>query len=260
MGIIAVTSMLLAAVMAERRELEQRKDAFIVMASHELKTPLSTLKVSSQLLKRRCEQQGLSAPVLALAKMEAQIDRLTRLVNDLLDVSKIQAGTVEYAEEPVAMDALVHDIVDLLQQTTTTHILTVSGASDQTVIGDRDRLGQVVTNLLTNAMKYSPQADKVEIGLASSKDRVVIQVRDYGVGIAKVHQNKIFERFYRVNDSHENTFPGLGMGLYIACAIVKHYAGTITVESEEGKGSTFSVSLPVHRAQGKWKSNQPFTN
>jgi signal transduction histidine kinase len=118
-------------------------------------------------------------------------------------------------------------------------------------MGDRDRLGQVVTNLLTNAMKYSPQADKVEIGLASSNDRVVIQVRDYGVGIAKVHQNKIFERFYRVNDSHENTFPGLGMGLYIACAIVKHYAGTITVESEEGKGSTFSVSLPVHKAQGK---------
>jgi signal transduction histidine kinase len=245
MGVIAVTSILLAAVMAERRELEQRKDAFIVMASHELKTPITTLKVLTHLLKGRFEQQRLSDPVLALAKMEKQIDRLTRLVNDLLDVTKIHAGRLDYAEERIALDALLRDSVETAQQMSTTHILTLHEASERDIIGDSERLEQVFLNLMSNAIKYSPQADKVDIHLTTAEDRVIVSVRDYGIGIPKEHHSKIFERFYRVLDVHDNTFPGLGMGLYVASEIVKRHGGRLWVESTEGKGATFFVSLPV---------------
>lgn len=130
------------------------------------------------------------------------------------------------------------------QQTTTTHTIRLSGASHANIVGDRDRLSQVFTNLLTNAIKYSPQATAVDVQIVPSAEMVTVSVRDYGVGIAPAHQGKIFERFYRVQDSHDKTFPGLGMGLYISQQIVERHGGKLWVTSEEGEGATFSVTLP----------------
>ena len=179
--------------------------------------------------------------------MDAQISRLVRLVDELLDASKIQAGRLDYEEEPVDLDALVHETVEMLQASSPKHILRVSGATHAVILGDKDRLGQVFTNLITNAVKYSPQANSVDIILSTSEKAALISVRDYGVGIASTHQKHIFDRFYRVHDSSNKTFKGLGMGLYISHDIVKRHGGDLTVESEEGKGSTFTVSLPLEK-------------
>jgi len=226
------------------KEQEERKDAFIGMASHELRTPLTVLVGWTELLKQQIEQQGMKVPVVILEKMEVQLDLLTRLVNDLLDVSKILAGRVDYAEEPIVLDELVKEMVETLQTISPQQVIGLSGASQATVIGDRDRLGQVFINLITNAIKYSPRADRVDVVLAKVDESAIIQIRDYGIGIPITHLEHIFERFYRVHDGKGTTFPGLGMGLYICVEIVKRHRGKITVESQEGRGSTFTVFLP----------------
>jgi PAS domain S-box-containing protein len=228
-----------------RMELDQRKDEFIGMASHELKTPITSLKGYTQLLKRQLEKQGIAEPVAMLDRMETQLTRLTHLISDLLDVSKIQAGQLDYVKEPIDIDALVHTIADMMQQISTTHSITIHGASHTHIEGDSDRLGQVFINLINNAVKYSPQAKHVDIFITASQNTVTVSIRDYGIGIPQEHQQKIFDRFYRVADVHKKTFPGLGMGLYISSEIVKRHGGRLWVESAEGKGATFFISLPV---------------
>jgi len=195
-----------------RMELEQRKDEFIGMASHELKTPITSLKGYTQLLKMRLEKQGVAESVAMLDRMDKQLTRLTQLIADFLDVSKIQAGQLDFAREPIDLDAFVHDIADTMQQISPTHSITMHGAAHTHILGDRDRLEQVFTNLISNAVKYSPQANQVDISIAASQSIVTVSIRDYGIGIPQEHQQKIFERFYRVSDVHDKTFPGLGMG------------------------------------------------
>lgn len=235
-------------LMQEAVELEKRKDDFISMASHELKTPITTIKGYTQLMKRDLVKQGLTEHVASLAKVETQIDKLSKLVSDLFDVSKIHAGQLDYAEESIDIDAFVRDIVETLQQISETHTLSIHGASHQTVIGDSARLEQVFVNLVNNAIKYSPEADTVDIHISTAEDTVIVSVQDYGIGIPREHLSKIFDRFYRAHDNdNSKAFSGLGMGLYISYEIVKRHGGDITVESVEGKGSTFSVFLPVKK-------------
>ncbi|GHO60701.1 hypothetical protein KSB_91760 [Ktedonobacter robiniae] len=228
-----------------RKELEQRKDDFISMASHELRNPLTALKLHTTLLHRQLTKQGLQAS--ALSSMQTQINKLTRLVEDLLDVSKIQAGRLEYRQESVDLDALLREIVDTMQQTNPSHTILVRGTVQAILLGDQDRLGQVFTNLLSNAIKYAPGAETVEVDLSASEETITIRIRDHGLGIPREQRDKIFDRFYRVTDPKQKAIPGLGMGLYIVAEIVKHHGGTITVESEPGKGSTFQVTLPHQR-------------
>lgn len=237
-GVVTITDV------TEQRELEQRKDEFISIASHELKTPITTIKALTQLLKRKLERQGLTESAASLTKIETNVNKLTRLANDLLDVSKIQAGRLDYAEKSVDMNALMRDIVETAQQISTTHTISLHGMVQKNIIGDGDRLTQVFVNLLTNAIKYSPQANNVDVFLAEEEDKITVSMQDYGMGISKEEQAKIFDRFYRVSDEKHLSVPGLGMGLYIACEIVKRHGGDITVTSEEGKGTTFFVSLP----------------
>lgn len=229
----------------EQRALEQRKDEFISIASHELKTPITTIKALTQLLKRKLDKQGLTEHAASLSKIETNINKLTRLANDLLDVSKMQAGKLHYIEEPISMQTLMQEVVETAQYTSATHTITLQGTAQRSIIGDSDRLMQVFMNLLSNAIKYSPQADKVEVSIEETGDKVYVHVRDYGLGIPKEHQAKIFDRFYRVDDEKRTSIQGLGMGLYIACEIVKRHGGDIIVSSEEGAGTTFSVILPL---------------
>jgi PAS domain S-box-containing protein len=231
----------------EQVELEQRKDNFISMASHELRTPITVLRGFTQLLTRQLDQQGMHEPVSLLKTMDLQIAKLVKLIDELLDASKIQAGRLDYEEKPVDLDALVHETVELLRANTPSHTLHVTGATHATIQGDKDRLGQVLINLITNAVKYSPEANRVDIALSSSQNTASISIRDYGVGIAPTHQKHIFDRFYRVHDSSNKSFKGLGLGLYIAHDIVQRHGGNLTIESEEGKGSTFTISLPLEK-------------
>jgi PAS domain S-box-containing protein len=230
-----------------RKELEQRKDDFISMASHELRNPLAAVKMQTQLVQKRLERQSHHEAATALSRVERPVKQLERLIGELLDVSKIQAGRLEYVRETVDLDALLREIADTMQQTHPSHTLLVRGTVGTNLIGDRDRLEQVFTNLISNAIKYSPDAQTVEIDLDASPETVTVRVRDHGLGIPREQRDKIFERFYRVTGPKQKAIPGLGMGLYIVAEIVKHHGGTITVDSTVGKGSTFTVTLPKKR-------------
>jgi PAS domain S-box-containing protein len=227
-----------------RKELERRKDDFINMASHELRNPLTILKLQTSLLRRQLARQGIQDSAPALSSMETELNTITRLVGELLDVSKIQAGRLEYRQETVDLDALLREIADTMQQTHPSHSILVHGAVQSGLLGDRDRLAQVFTNLLSNAIKYSPDAETVEMDLSASPETVTIRVRDHGLGIPREQREKIFERFYRAAGPQQRAIPGLGMGLYIVAEIIKRHGGTIVVDSEVDKGSTFTVTLP----------------
>lgn len=227
-----------------RKELAQRKDAFISMASHELRNPLTALRLQTTLLRRQMAKQDMPVSVPALANIDAQIDKITRLVEELLDVSRIQAGRLEYRQETVDLAMLLRETVEAVQQAYPTHAIILRGATHAIRVGDRDRLEQVFTNLLNNAIKYSPGAKTVEVDLDTSPEGVTVSVRDHGFGIPRGQCEKIFERFYRVTNARQKAIPGLGMGLYIVVEIVKHHGGTIAVDSTVGEGSTFTVTFP----------------
>ncbi len=228
----------------ERKALDQRKDEFINMASHELKTPLTSIKTMVQMLRRKLVKQNLQEHVASLTRMDSQADTLTKLIGELLDVSKMRTGNLDYMNEAVDINELLTELIEVLQPTMPQHMIVLTGEACKPIHGDRERLKQVFTNLLTNAAKYSPDAEYVDVHIGASESGVVTSVRDYGIGIPKDMQKKIFERFYRAPMVRDSSFPGLGMGLYIVEAIVKRHGGKITVESEEGEGSTFSVFLP----------------
>jgi two-component system, OmpR family, phosphate regulon sensor histidine kinase PhoR len=227
----------------ERKLLEQRKDEFISIASHELRTPVTSLLAYTQLLLLKSQREGYMQFVGHLRRMEEEINRLTNVIAEMLDLSKIQAGKLELETEPFQIDPWVEQIIESVQHTTTHHIC-IEGKANREIIADRYRLGQMLLNLLTNAIKYSPQADRIDVTVTSEQDRIVISVHDYGVGIAQDEQDKIFERFYRVSTT--KAYPGLGLGLSICAEIIKKHNGMIWVESTEGKGSTFSFSVPLN--------------
>lgn len=228
------------------------RDEFMALASHELKTPVTSLKMYTQVLQRQAERRGEADLATRLGRMDRQIDKLTGLINDLLDVARIQGGRLEYTDEAIDLNAIVHDAVAEVQPTAAKHRITVEGAIAAHAWGDRERLGQVVTNLLTNAVKYSPSADRVLVRLTTNERGATIAVQDFGIGIAEDHLPHIFEQFYRVSDPSEKTYPGLGIGLYIAGEIVRRHGGEILVASQLGVGTTFTVTLPLprHEAPG----------
>ncbi len=235
----------------ERMLAERRKDEFISMASHELKTPVTSLKGFTNVLQRRLAKQGDAQGLHFLARVDAQLDKLTALITDLLDISKMQAGKLELREEAFDLDALVQETVENVQAATSTHHLLVDGKAEAWLMGDKDRLGQVLTNLLTNAVKYSPKADRVIVRASRDTDHrhAIISVQDFGIGIDEAHHQKIFERFYQVTNPEERTFPGLGIGLYISYEIVKRHNGRMWVESRKGEGAIFFVALPVTKEE-----------
>ncbi len=230
---------------SERKELDKRKDEFISMASHELKTPITSLKGFLNLLQRHLTAQGGEKALYYLARMDVQVNKLTKLINDLLDLSKMQTGQLVYREEYFRIDMLVQEIIENIQGTTQTHHLLLEDQTQAEVFGDRDRIGQVLINLLTNAIKYSPGADTILVHVAKDQNKALVSVQDFGMGIAEEYQHKIFERFYQVTDPEEKTYPGLGMGLYISCEIVKRHGGQLWVESKKGQGATFHFTLPL---------------
>src|SRR5579863_5174729 len=229
----------------EQKRLEERKDEFISMASHELKTPITSLKGFTQILQSRFKKLADEESLRFLTIMDTQLNKLTKLINDLLDVSKIQQGKLVYREDLFDLDALVQEIVENLQAGISTHQLLIEGRTGAQVCGDRDRIGQVLINLITNAIKYSPRADKVIIRVSKDQENAIVSVQDFGIGIAAAHHEQIFERFYQVTDPEEKTYPGLGMGLYISNEIIKRHHGQMRVESRKGHGSTFSFTLPL---------------
>ena len=227
------------------KEQEEKKNDFFQMASHELKTPVTSLKAYTQYLHRRFKLAGDEAAASFHAKMEIQIGRLEVLISDLLDINKIEGGQMRFNETVFAFNELAAEITAEIQHTTSRQML-LHQTGEPTVFGDRFRIGQVLTNLLSNAIKYSPGADRVEIKTYISAENVICCVSDFGIGIPEEQQANVFKRYYRVSGRNTDTYPGLGLGLYISAEIVKRQKGKIWLTSTLGKGSDFCFSLPLY--------------
>jgi PAS domain S-box-containing protein len=230
-------------------EADKLKSDFIKMASHELKTPVTSIKGYTQLLLSALkEQQESLSPLLvksSLVSVDKQITRLTRLMSELLDLSKIETGMLFLNKELFNLNELVIETVQDILYTNSKHGINIFHDFECDLYGDKDRLGQVLINFLTNAIKYSPGADKVEVWIKQSENKCVsVSVRDFGIGIDEKDHEKIFERFYRAGGKEEQTFPGFGIGLFIAKEIIQRHGGTISLTSEKGKGSVFTFILP----------------
>lgn len=220
---------------------------------------ITTALYDEQVMQNRVAKEGNDKAVALLAKMDAQINKLTTLISDLLDVTKIEGGKLQFHEESFAFDELVAEVVEEIQRTTERHTIRQEGKTGKTIFGDKNRIGQVMTNLLTNAIKYSPEATTVIVrATAEDRKRITLSVQDFGIGIPKDKQKHIFKRFYRVEGKRSQTYAGLGLGLYVASEIVKRQGGNMWVESEEGKGSTFSFSLPIRGSKGTRKQENTF--
>ena len=160
----------------------------------------------------------------------------------------MQRETLPLHYEDFDLNGLIQEIVENLQATTLTHHIVVESIRKVFVHADRDRIGQVLTNLLNNAIKYSPNADNVILHMTANQHDATVCIQDFGIGIAEIHQQSIFERFYHVPDPIEKTFPGLGIGLYISHEIIQRHHGRIWVESQKGEGSAFSFTLPLSKS------------
>lgn len=236
----------------ETKMHEQRKDDFIRMASHELKTPVTSIKGYVQLLlamfkdhETSNEQLSSRSIQTSLSTIDKQIVKLNRLMSELLDLSRIDSGKLELKMQKFDLNDLVKETVQDVQQTTN-HQIFIDHKAACKLNGDKDRIGQVLLNLLTNAIKYSPRTNSIEVSIYQPAQNIIsISVKDHGIGIEAKDHEKIFERFYRVEGKTEQTYPGFGIGLFIASEIVSRHNGTIFVESEKSKGSTFTFTLPV---------------
>jgi PAS domain S-box-containing protein len=231
----------------DQKHLQQQKDDFIGIASHELKTPVTSIKAYTQVLERMLLKKGDEKEAMMIGKMDAQINRLTNLIGDLLDVTKINSGKLQFNDRAFDFNVLVGEVVEELQRTAEHHLLVEELQETGTVLADRERIGQVITNLITNAIKYSPHSNRVVISTSLTDKEIILNVIDSGIGIAEDKLPKVFEQFYRVSGDMQHTYPGLGLGLYISAEIIKREHGRIWVNSEQGKGSTFSFALPVKK-------------
>ncbi|RYY70038.1 MAG: HAMP domain-containing histidine kinase [Chitinophagaceae bacterium] len=241
---IIVTDLSLQKESLHQKKALETKDEFISIASHELKTPVTSIKGYVQLLKYNFENDGNQPAADMLGKVDTQINKLTNLIGDLLDVKKIENGQLLYQREEFDFNELVKEVVEETQRVIPNHPITCIMDTPKNVMGDRIKIGQVLTNFIDNAAKYSPAGSPIIITTKNTNDYIQLSVKDNGIGIPADQQAKVFDRFFRVNGDKENTYAGLGLGLYISAEIIKRHKGKLYLESEPDKGSVFYFQLP----------------
>ncbi len=225
--------------------LMNKKDEFLDAASHKLKTPLTSLKAYMQMLEK-IEKNAQA--VAFLAKCSYQIRRLEKLIQDLLDVSKINGSSLSYTIKRFNIADALRESVSASQLSSATHEIIIGANPDIFILGDRNRIEQVITNFIANAIKYSPEANRVYVSSVHKGDNVIVSVKDFGIGISSEHLEGLFDRFYRV-ETTAMRFEGLGLGLFISSEILRRHNGNFWIESEVGKGSTFFFKLPTEMAE-----------
>jgi two-component system sensor histidine kinase/response regulator len=230
------------AAQQEAQAASKRKDEFMSIASHELKTPLASMKAYVQLLDRSLVKDERIKSYLD--RTLAQINKLNTLIVDLLDTSRIENGKLKFNESLFNFNKLLKESVDMISQIYPDYRILVSGESNVLVRGDETRLEQVILNYMTNAIKYSPDIRELELHSTIKNNFLIVSVKDFGIGIPKENQADVFRKFYRVEGTAQR-FQGLGVGLYICFEIIRRHNGKCWLESEAGKGSTFYFSLPV---------------
>jgi signal transduction histidine kinase len=227
------------------KRLERMRDEFLSTAAHELRTPITTIKGYAQLLDRWTPGGHEPREGKAFRILNRQSDRLTQLVQELLEVSRLQLGRLALRRQRFELGELVADVLERMQGVSSRHRLVLHQEGHVFVDADRERIDQVLVNLFDNAIKYSPEGGDIEVRVAIREGSGVVSIRDPGMGIPKERQGQLFERFYRAHAGLESDRGGMGIGLNLSEQIVQRHGGRIWFESEVGKGSTFSFSLAL---------------
>ncbi|WP_374948999.1 ATP-binding protein [Mucilaginibacter sp.] len=227
----------------DHKALQQQKDDFISIASHELKTPITSLKASLQLMDRIKDKPGQTMIPKLIMQSRKSIERVSYLVEDLLNVSRLQQTEIHLNKNTFILSQLVNAVANPIS-IIAKHQIAITGQLELEVYADEHRIDQVLTNFLSNAVKYAPESDLITVDISSNADMVTVSVTDQGQGIPQEKLGHLFDRYYRVDPSgHQGS--GLGLGLYICSEIIKRHNGDIGVKSEEGLGSTFWFTLPL---------------
>ncbi len=227
-----------------RKRDEQRKDDFIAMVSHELKTPLTSVNAYIQMLQAKAERNLDSFTAGALDKTARQVKKMTRMINGFLNVSRLESGNIHLQYELFQMSSLFAEIEEETHTTISSHNIIFHPSPDIQLYADKDKVGQVLSNLVSNAVKYSPAQLNVEVSCSEENGFVVVRVKDKGIGILEEDKQRLFDRYYRVSDNQTHTISGFGIGLYLSAEIIRLHKGHIGVHSDYGKGSEFFFSIP----------------
>ncbi|GAA4315882.1 ATP-binding protein [Mucilaginibacter gynuensis] len=229
----------------ERKHNDMRKNDFIAMVSHELKTPLTSIKSYIQLLINKIPKGNDEFLNSALVKADRQIVKMTKMIHGFLDMSKLESGKITLSREEFNLCDLLNEIVADVRFYTYTHFFEIYRQDNAIVYADRNKIGQVIDNFLSNAIKYSPRETVIDINCIVIDSNVQISVADKGIGVKPKDQAKVFDKFYRVDNDIIKTVAGFGIGLYLAGEIIHLHNGKIWVESEECEGATFYFSIPL---------------
>jgi PAS domain S-box-containing protein len=232
----------------ERKEDEQRKNDFIGMVSHELKTPLTSLTAILQLLKAKLKKNEDAFVPGALEKANQQVKKMTTMINGFLNISRLESGKIDINKQPFIIGDLVKEVIEETNLTGVSHLIELNICDKMVVNADRDKIGSVLSNLFSNAVKYSPKGSRIEVNCQKSDKEICVSVKDEGLGIRPEDREKVFDRFYRVESHYTSNIAGFGIGLYLSAEIIQRHNGRIWVESEKGKGSTFYFCLPLKNA------------
>lgn len=229
----------------EKKLEEQRKNDFIAIVSHELKTPLTSVRSYIQLALIKARKVADEYTEKMLIRAEAQTTKMTTLIRDFLDLARLDEGKMTLHRDVFPISSLLQEVVDETRELSPGHVICFVGCEELKVFADRDKISQVLINLLTNAIKYSASGSRIDLSCQEIDDEIRISISDQGLGISKADQQRLFERFYRVASEDLNHISGFGIGLYLVAEILKMHNTFIVLESESGKGSTFSFKLPI---------------
>jgi two-component system sensor histidine kinase VicK len=227
------------------KENEQRKNDFISMVSHELKTPLTSLSGYMQLLKSKSVKNEDMSTAGMVEKAIRQVSRMTTLINGFLNVSRLETAQIYIDKVDFDIATLIKEVEEEAQTSFSSHHFVFEPLSESRVCADRDKVEQVINNLISNAVKYSPPGSDIKISFEATNGKLLFQVKDQGIGISQEDQPRLFERYFRVNNSGYKNVAGFGIGLYLCAEIIKRHDGKIGVTSDVGQGSTFYFELPA---------------
>ncbi len=242
-GLTAFTGVVLD--ITEQKTDEQRKNDFIGMVSHELKTPLTSMKGYVQILKGKADKSEDTFAINLLDKANKQVQKMTAMINGFLNVSRLESGKIQIDRSLFDMAELIKDAEEEVMVTVSSHNVVFAPAEKTMVIADRDKIGQVISNLIGNAVKYSPARSTINVTCLTLNDNAIVSVQDEGIGVAEKDISKLFDRYYRTENVASSLVSGFGIGLYLSSEIIHRHNGKIGIESKPGKGSTFWFSLPI---------------
>ena len=229
----------------EQKQDDQRKNDFIGMVSHELKTPLTSLNSYIQILHAKAKKDEDSFAAGALDKANKQVRKMITMINGFLNVSRLESGKIHIDKQRFDMAQLLKEAEEEFTIIIISHKVVFAPVAETFVNADRDKIGQVINNLISNAVKYSSPGTTIQVACVAINNMVNVSVKDEGMGIGKKDIKKLFERYYRAEDQHTHAIAGFGIGLYLCSEIIQRHEGIIGVDSEMGKGSRFYFGLPI---------------